>query len=152
MRIGELSRRAGIPATALRYWEQVGLMPRPARVSGRREYGEDALDRIGLLLLARACGFTLRETRQLFAPELDGKPPPARWGMLASVKLAEIERVERLLARMRTALETVRRCQCIDLSACGAWARRELGTSPPRRPSRARARRSGRVARPAAPW
>ena len=134
MRIGELSSRTGVPATALRYWEQVGLMPRAVRVSGRRDYGEEALDRIGLLRLARACGFTLRETRRLFAPQLDGKPPPARWEMLASVKLAEIDRVERLLAQMRAALEKVRQCRCVDLAACGALARRELPLSSPPRP------------------
>jgi len=129
MRIGELSRRSGVPATALRYWEQVGLFPRVSRVSGRREYGEEALRRVGLLLLARECGFTLAETRRLFSPGLDGRPPSARWEMLAEVKLAEIERVERLLQRMRSALESVRSCHCVDLDTCGALALHELPES-----------------------
>ena len=150
MRIGEMSRRSGVPASALRYWEQIGLFPPVARVSGRREYGEEALRRVGLLLLARACGFTLDETQRLFAPGLDGRAPSARWTMLAEVKLAEIDRVERLLGRMRAALETVRSCRCVDLDACGALALQELPPAPspdgdrssrpsPRhRPSRAR--------------
>jgi MerR family redox-sensitive transcriptional activator SoxR len=126
MRIGELSRRSGVPATALRYWEQVGLFPRVPRVSGRREYGDESVRRVGLLLLAQECGFTLAEVRRLFAPGLDGRPPSARWEMLAEVKLAEIERVERLLQRMRSALEGVRSCACVDLDACGALALQEL--------------------------
>ena len=134
MRIGELSRRSGVPATALRYWEQVGLFPRVPRVSGRREYGEESLRRVGLLLLAQECGFTHAEVRRLFAPGLDGRPPSARWEMLAEVKLAEIERVERLLQRMRSALESARACRCVDLDACGAIALKELprfaATSP----------------------
>jgi DNA-binding transcriptional MerR regulator len=81
---------------------------------------------VGLLLLARECGFTLAEIRRLFSPGLDGKPPSARWEMLAEVKLAEIERVERLLERMRTALESARACRCVDLDACGAIAMKEL--------------------------
>src|SRR5262252_5498764 len=130
MRIGEMSRRSGVPASALRYWEQIGLFPPVVRVSGRREYGEEAVRRVGLLLLARACGFTLDETRRLFAPALDGKAPSARWTMLAEVKLAEIDRVERLLGRMRAALETVRSCRCVDLDACGALALQELPPPP----------------------
>jgi DNA-binding transcriptional MerR regulator len=144
MRIGELSRRSGVPASALRYWEQIGLFPPVVRVSGRREYGDEALRRVGLLLLARACGFTLDETRRLFAPALDGRRPSGRWTMLAEVKLAEIARVERLLGRMRTALETVRSCQCVDLEACGALALWELPVevSSGARPSGARTRRA----------
>ena len=130
MRIGELSRRSGVPASALRYWEQVGLFPRVPRVSGRRDYGDESLRRVGLLLLAQECGFTLAETRRLFSPGLDGKPPSARWEMLADVKLAEIERVERLLHRMRSALEGVRSCHCVDLDTCGALALQELAMPP----------------------
>ena len=130
MRIGELSRRSGVPSTALRYWEQVGLFPRVPRVSGRREYGEESFRRVGLLLLAQECGFTLAETRRLFSPGLDGRPPSARWEMLAEVKLAEIERVERLLQRMRSALESVRSCHCVDLDTCGALALQELALPP----------------------
>jgi len=126
MRIGELSRRSGVPASALRYWEQVGLLPRAPRISGRRDYGEASLRRVGLLLLAQECGFTLAEIRRLFSPVLDGKAPSTRWEMLAEVKLAEIERVERLLERMRTALQSARACRCVDLDACGAIAMKEL--------------------------
>ena len=142
MRIGELSRSSGVPASALRYWEQVGLFPKVPRVSGRREYGGEALRRVGLLLLAQECGFTLAETRRLFSPGLDGRPPSARWEMLAEVKLAEIERVERLLQRMRSALESVRSCHCVDLDTCGALALQELSLPPsPEGSARPRARR-----------
>jgi MerR family transcriptional regulator, redox-sensitive transcriptional activator SoxR len=159
MRIGELSRQSGVPATALRYWEQVGLLPRVPRISGRREYGEDSLRRVGLLLLAQECGFTLAETRRLFAPALDGKAPSARWEMLAEVKLAEIERVERLLGQMRSALQSVRSCRCVDLDTCGALAVQLLASPPeppppdsassPRPgPRRAGRRRAGPVSAP----
>ena len=139
MRIGELSRQSGVPASALRYWEQVGLLPRATRVSGRREYGPEALGRVSLILMARACGFTVTESRRLFSSALDGRRPSERWELLAEAKLQEIARVERLLERMRTALETARACRCVDLDACGASALKELphygmtpgGPSPP---------------------
>ena len=151
MRIGELARQSGVPATALRFWEQAGLLPPPRRVSGRRDFGPEALDRVSLLLLSKACGFTVQETRRLFSPALDGRPPSGRWRMLAEVKLAEIARVERLLARMRAALETVRACDCVDLAACGALALRELpleAAPDAARPRRRRDRLSGRSSRP----
>jgi len=146
MRIGELSRQSGVPASALRYWEQVGLLPRATRVSGRREYGPEALGRVSLILMARACGFTVSESRRLFSSALDGRRPSERWELLAEAKLQEIARVERLLERMRTALETARACRCVDLDACGAIALKELphyGMTPggpsPRRNGRSRA-------------
>ena len=142
MKIGELSRRSGVPASALRYWEQVGLLPRAQRTSGRRDYGPDAPGRVALLLMARACGFTVAESRRLFSSALDGRPPSARWEMLAEVKLAEIDRVERLLERMRSALETARACRCVDLDACGAIALKELpGLDVPEGPSSETVRR-----------
>jgi hypothetical protein len=54
--------------------------------------------------------------------------------MLAEVKLAEIERVERLLGQMRSALQSVRSCRCVDLDTCGALAV-QLLASPPEPPS-----------------
>ena len=146
MRIGELARQSGVPPTALRFWEQAGLLPSPRRVSGRRDYGPEALDRVSLLLLSKACGFTVEETRRLFAPGLDGRPPSARWETLAQLKLAEMERVERLLERMRAALRTVQRCQCVDLAACAREARRALpaGAGSRSAPTRPRGKRRGR--------
>lgn len=149
MRIGELARQSGVPATALRFWEQAGLLPAPRRVSGRRDYGPEALDRVSLLLLSKACGFTVQETRRLFGPGLDGQPPSARWETLAQLKLAEMERVERLLEQMRSALQTVRRCQCVDLKACAVEARRALpAAEPSRRVPRRRKTYAGRASIP----
>lgn len=44
MSIGELARRANVRASAIRYYESLGLLAPPARVAGGREYGDDALD------------------------------------------------------------------------------------------------------------
>lgn len=54
-----------MPASTIRYWEQIGILPRPARVSGQRRYAEHSLNRIALLRLAQVCGFRLDEMRQL---------------------------------------------------------------------------------------
>jgi len=71
--IGELARRAGVTASALRYYEQLGLLPAPARISGQRRYPESAARLVGVILLYRDAGFTLAGQKALMATR-DGTP------------------------------------------------------------------------------
>lgn len=48
MTIGELSPRSGLPASCIRYYERIGLLPKAARISGRRTFDEDALRRLAV--------------------------------------------------------------------------------------------------------
>src|SRR5262249_58158229 len=57
--IGELARRTGVTASALRYYEALGLLPPPARISGQRRYPASAARVVGTILLYRDAGFTL---------------------------------------------------------------------------------------------
>ena len=66
LRIGEVARQAGIATSALRYYERVGLLPAPPRVSKRRLYDQNILGRIRIILLARDAGFSVSETRSFF--------------------------------------------------------------------------------------
>jgi DNA-binding transcriptional MerR regulator len=54
--IGELARRTGVTASALRYYEELGLLPGPARISGRRRYPESAAMIVGAILLYSEAG------------------------------------------------------------------------------------------------
>lgn len=63
MTIGELAIESGVPASTIRYWERIGVLPVPARISGQRRYLQDALHRLAVLRLAQACGFRLEEMR-----------------------------------------------------------------------------------------
>lgn len=76
MRIGELSRRSGIPTTALRYYEQVGLLkPRDRTASGYRVYGDDAVERLGFIRAAQAVGLTLAEVGVVIGVRDAGSSP-----------------------------------------------------------------------------
>ena len=66
--IGELARRAGVTASALRYYEELGLLPAPARISGQRRYPESAARLVAAILLYSDAGFTLAEQKALLAP------------------------------------------------------------------------------------
>jgi DNA-binding transcriptional MerR regulator len=99
--IGELARRTGVTASALRYYEEVGLLRAPARVSGQRRYLESAAAIVAAILLYSEAGFTLAEQKALMAPG-DAAPD---WRALAERKLAELD--ERI-ARAQAAREAIR--------------------------------------------
>ena len=122
MTIGDLSARTNVPASTIRYWESIGVLPAPARVSGRRTYTPSAVDLIVVLKLAQACGFSLDEMRRLihgFRPDI---PASRRWQELARGKQAEVERKIAELQAMRTLLGKVSRCTCADLQQCARIA------------------------------
>ncbi|MEU8150110.1 MerR family transcriptional regulator [Nonomuraea sp. NPDC048901] len=86
--IGELAHRTGVATSALRYWEDLGLLPAPARVSGQRRYPPSAVNLVGVVLLLRGVGFTLREVKAFVAarsPDGDG------WRELYERKLTELD-------------------------------------------------------------
>lgn len=119
MTIGQLSRRTGIAASAIRYYEEGKLLPPPARVNGRRVYDDDAVARLTVIEVAKDAGFTLAEIRQLvhgFTGE--------RWKRLAERKLAEIDATAKRLRMMERLLRALLECGCFELEACGRVLRR----------------------------
>src|SRR5215469_18194404 len=89
--ISEVARQAGIRASAIRYYESVGLLPLPQRVSGQRRYHAEILRRLAFIQTAQAVGFSVAEMQTLLH-ELDGKAPlSARWQSLAKRKMAEVD-------------------------------------------------------------
>jgi MerR family redox-sensitive transcriptional activator SoxR len=122
MTIGQLARQTGTPASTIRYYEQLGLLPKPARVSGQRRYAEDAVARLGVVLLAQRCGFRLDEIGRLLHGFSADAPPSRRWRNFAEGKQAEIEaRIDQLRAMQRL-LRRVMACRCADLKECGRRA------------------------------
>lgn len=116
--IGEVARRAGIRTSALRYYESIGLLPPPKRVSGRRRYAADTLQLVKVVQLAQAAGFTIAEIQILlngFAPET---PPAARWQLLAREKLCELDAVIERVQLMKRILEAGLTCGCLRLEDC----------------------------------
>ena len=127
MTIGELATRSGLQASALRYYEQIGLIPAPLRRGGRRDYASDALYRLEVVQCARACGFTLSEIRWL----VQGfeTPDSPRWRTLAESKIKEMkQRIERAHEMMRV-LQRIKRCACGTIEECG---QRLSGSTRPR--------------------
>ncbi len=118
MSIGEVARRAGIRPSAIRYYESIGLLPVPRRVSGRRRYDEGVLQLLAAIGLARRAGFTLGEARTLCTGFSATTPPSARWRALAERKLPEIQALIDRAQEMKRLLELGIECQCLSLEEC----------------------------------
>jgi MerR family redox-sensitive transcriptional activator SoxR len=116
--IGEVARRAGLRTSALRYYEQMGLIPPPRRVSGQRRYAVDVLPRLALIAGAQRVGFTVAEMRTLFAGLSPETTPSERWRPLAERKLAEVEALLERAEGMKWLLEASLRCGCVRLENC----------------------------------
>lgn len=119
LRIGEVARRSGLKASAIRYYEDLKLIAPTARRGGSRRYDESALDRLALIEFGKEAGFTLTEIRRLIAGFTDGTPASARWQSLAAKKLDELKRASARIDAMRDILERALRCGCLDLEECG---------------------------------
>ena len=124
MTIGELAEKAGIAASTIRYYEEVGLLPRPARESGHRVFDEKTLDRLLVITFAKEAGFSLREIRQLFDGFASNTPAGVRWQKLATAKLAEMEALAARVETMKKMLREALRCGCVELDACGKLFRK----------------------------
>ena len=74
--ISEVAKRAGIRASAIRYYESIQLLPSPQRSAGRRRYNPDVLRRISFIQVAQAAGLTIAEIQTLIN-ELDDADPCA---------------------------------------------------------------------------
>ena len=118
--ISEVARQVGVQPSAIRYYEQIGLLPPSRRVSGQRRYDSTMLYRLAVIQRARQLGFTLDEIRQLFFGVHSAARASERWQQLSRRKMAElddlmdgIESVRRLLQKM------MKNCRCETLEQCG---------------------------------
>jgi MerR family redox-sensitive transcriptional activator SoxR len=113
--IGELAQRTGVPTSALRYYDELGLVRPTKRVSGHRRYAVDAVAAVGVVKFLQEVGFTLAETKRLLASR---KLSPVAWRALATRKSEELRlRISRDEAARR-AIEHSLVCPEDDLLKC----------------------------------
>jgi MerR family transcriptional regulator, redox-sensitive transcriptional activator SoxR len=116
--IGEVARRAGVRASALRYYESVGLLRAPRRAAGRRAYEAEVLDTLRVVRLARDAGFSLAEIRLLLHGFAQSTPASKRWRPLAERKLRDVTAHIERARRMQRLLEGLLACECGELADC----------------------------------
>jgi DNA-binding transcriptional MerR regulator len=104
--ISEVAARSGVPASTLRFYEEKGLIVSIGRRGLRRLFEPAVLERLALIALGRASGFSLDEIALMFAP--DGRPSIDR--QMLTAKAAELDRTIRKLSAMRDGLRHAAVC------------------------------------------
>src|SRR4029453_5621018 len=117
--ISDVARVFGLRTSAIRYYEQIGILPPPMRRNGRRRYDNRALFRLAVGQGARKTGFPLKEMRELFSGFPPGTRPPKRWQRLSQRKIAELRERMKQLKLMETLLKRTKNCRCDALDECG---------------------------------
>ncbi|MEL6124609.1 MAG: MerR family transcriptional regulator [Chloroflexota bacterium] len=123
--IGQIAARAGINASAIRYYERIGLLPACERVSGKRVYDESILEKLKLIHMAKSAGLSIEEIQTLVNDFPDNMSPSTRWKTLATRKVIEMEQRIAAIQAMKAVLEKTLDCACSSLDECG----RVLSTS-----------------------
>jgi MerR family redox-sensitive transcriptional activator SoxR len=119
--IGEVARRAGVATSSIRYYESIGLLPEPYRMSGQRRYDTDVLGKLAFIGVAQGAGFKLEEIKQL-VKGIDGRDGMA--GQMRSLSTRKLGEVEALLERtkaMKGWLEVAQECGCETPADCALF-------------------------------
>jgi MerR family transcriptional regulator, redox-sensitive transcriptional activator SoxR len=143
--IGPLARRSGVAASALRYYEDQGLLAGGRSASGRRRYPRAVLRRVAFIRVAQSLGLSLAEIRAALAT-LPGErtPTPADWQRLSRSWQPVLDARIAALTRLRDQLSACIGCGCLSMQRCalynpgdvagalGEGPRYLLGDAPPR--------------------
>ncbi len=125
MDITEVVQRSGIPASALRFYEEKGLIASIGRRGLHRVFDSRVLEQLALIALGRAAGFSLDEIRLMFSP--DGRPRINRQTLLD--KARELDQSIRKLTKMRDSLRHAAACPASSHMECPTF-RRFLRAAP----------------------
>lgn len=118
MSIGQVAQAAGVRPSTVRYYESIGLLPIPARRSGRRRYDPGTVQRLSIIQTAQQAGFTLDEMRILFDDLPANESASAQWQALVDQKLQELNDLIRRVQSMKALLEEIRSCADDELAEC----------------------------------
>ena len=117
--IAEVAQQSGVPASTLRFYEEKGLIASIGRRGLRRLFEPDVLERLALIALGRAAGFSLDEIALMFAP--DGRPSIDRRMLVA--KAEQLDRTIRELSAMRDGLRHAAACRAPSHMECPTFRR-----------------------------
>lgn len=133
--IGEIAERTGVATSALRFYEEQGLIRSERNRAGHRRYHADVMRRVSFVRTAQRVGLSLTEIQEALASLPDRRTPTAKdWDRLAASWRPRLDEQIALLTRMRDQLDECIGCGCLSLSSCGLWnpgdVAAELGTGP----------------------
>jgi MerR family transcriptional regulator, redox-sensitive transcriptional activator SoxR len=129
--IGEVARASGKAASAIRYYEEIGLLPEPQRVAGRRRYRGDVVRTLAVIETAQRAGLALDEIRLLLQAASDDGAATDRLREVAERKLPELVALIERAEVVRGWLEDAARCVCPTLHDCPLFDPEQLPEREP---------------------
>jgi DNA-binding transcriptional MerR regulator len=117
--IAEVAQQSGVPASALRFYEEKGLIASTGRRGLRRIFDPGVIERLALISLGRASGFSLDEIAHMFGPE--GRPRLDR--QMLAAKADELDKTIRKLSAMRDSLRHAAVCPAPSHMECPTFRR-----------------------------
>jgi len=124
--IGEVAERSGVAPSALRYYEDCGLLHSERAQSGHRRYAADVLRRVAFIQAAQRVGLSLQEIGDALASLPEHRTPNHRdWARLSASWRARLDQQIDLLERLRDNLDGCIGCGCLSLSSCALYNARD---------------------------
>jgi len=117
--IGQIARRTGVSVSAIRFYEDKGLVQPSRNAGGQRRFKRADVRRISFILIAQQLGLTIREIRDALAALPDSRTPnQADWGRISAGLRDRLDQQIDTLTRMRGRLDSCIGCGCLSLKAC----------------------------------
>jgi MerR family transcriptional regulator, redox-sensitive transcriptional activator SoxR len=117
--IGEVAGRSGLSVSAIRFYEEKGLVTSTRTAGGQRRYRRDVLRRLAFVQVAQRVGLSLEEIAQALAT-LPAEAAPSRrdWSVLSAAWRPRLDERIRMLERLRDDLDSCIGCGCLSLDRC----------------------------------
>jgi MerR family redox-sensitive transcriptional activator SoxR len=119
--IGQVARRAGVNTSHIRFYERVGVLPQPERVSGQRRYRDEVVHRLSIIDIAQRAGLTLEEIAPLTGPGNRSADASGHIRRSADEKLPHIEALIERARAVKHWLEVAQSCDCQSVDVCGLF-------------------------------
>jgi DNA-binding transcriptional MerR regulator len=119
--IGQVAERAGLRTSHIRFYERVGVLPAPERVSGQRRYRSDVLHRLSIVEVAQRAGLTLEEIAPLTGPDNRSADAGRHIRALADDKLPHIDALIVRARAVKQWLQVAQSCDCASVDVCGLF-------------------------------
>ena len=116
--IGAVARRTGLRTSAIRYYEEIGILPAPLRHNGQRRYTSRVFQQIGFIQTARSAGFSIEEMKTLLPSDLPAPPYAEQVQILARRKMDELSAVIAHAQAVQEMLKPALVCHCEQAEEC----------------------------------
>jgi len=117
--VGELSRRSGVPASALRFYEDEGLIHSRRTAGNQRRYRRDTLRRVTFIRMSQRVGMPLSKIREVLGLLSDDRTPTRTdWARISRCWQEDLDARIRQLEQLRDQLDDCIGCGCMSLAKC----------------------------------